>query len=576
MTSRIEDLAEADGRISGTELHVAGLPLAQDAFGAQMFLQMGLFAPLAGALIFLAMWVFFRRLSLVVPAMVVAMLTVISTMGLLIGTGNTVHFMSSMIAIFLMPTAILDSVHVLSEFFDRYPITKDRRATIEEIYHELAGPLLFTTLTTIVGFASLALAPIPPVRVFGIFVAVGMALAWLFTVLFVPAYLMALDGEKLERHFASREVDGPLAHFVRAVGRLPLRRPAMVLVALFAVGVLAVVAIPRIEVNDNPVRWFKSDHEVRVATEALNAALPGTFGANIVLTADDPADLTSAETLASISGLETAWAASPQVGSAATVVDLTQGLTGPDAAGSLSDARAGNSLVGSLVTEDQRTMNLRLFLNDGDNQSMQAVIDATAAQLEAQPFPAAVSWQWGGETYLNLVWQNEMVDGMLTAFLSTLGVVLLLLTVLFRSVRWALLAMLPVAWTVLLVYGLLGWVGKDYDMPIAVLSTLVIGIGIDFAIHFVERQREEREQQPDHHTALVAFFEEPARALTRNAASVAIGFTPLFLSSLTPYIVVGVFLSSILIVSWLVTLLGLPAFLRVGELIEKRTAARKE
>ena len=576
VTSRIEDVVAADPRVGDVELHVAGLPLAQDAFGSQMFLQMGLFAPLAGALVFAAMWLFFRRLSLVVPAMVVAMLTVIATMGLLIGTGNTVHIMSSMIAIFLMPTAILDSVHVLSEFFDRYPATRDRRQTIEEIYHELAGPLLFTTLTTMVGFASLALAPIPPVRVFGIFVAIGMGLAWLFTVLFVPAYLMALDGEKLDRKLAARDVDGRLAHFVRAIGRLPLRRPVVVLVVLTVLlGVVAIPAIPRIEVNDNPVRWFKSDHEVRVATEALNAALPGTFGANIVLRADDPTDLTSAETLAAIDGLEAAWAATSQVGSAATVVDLTQGLEGLPAAEALSTARAESALVGSLVTADQRSMNLRLLLNDGDNQSMQAVIDATEAQLEERPFPASVSWQWGGETYLNLVWQNEMVDGMLTAFISTLGIVLLLLVVLFRSLRWALLAMLPVVWTVLLVYGVLGWIGKDYDMPIAVLSTLVIGIGIDFAIHFVERQREERESQPDHHTALVAFFEEPARALTRNAAIVAIGFTPLLLSSLTPYIVVGIFLSSILTVSWLATVVGLPAFLRVGEIIEQRMAERR-
>ena len=99
------------------------------------------------------------------------------------------------------------------------------------------------------------------------------------------------------------------------------------------------------------------------------------------------------------------------------------------------------------MSEPLDVVNVRLLLNDGDNQSMQRVLDATDAVLADGSFAEGVRLDWGGETYLNLVWQNEMVDGMLTAFLSTLGVVLLLLVLLFRSIRWALLAMLPVAWT---------------------------------------------------------------------------------------------------------------------------------
>ena len=58
------------------------------------------------------------------------MISVMITMGFLIVTGKTVHIMSSMIPIFIMPIAVLDSIHILSEFFDRYQETKDRRKTI--------------------------------------------------------------------------------------------------------------------------------------------------------------------------------------------------------------------------------------------------------------------------------------------------------------------------------------------------------------------------------------------------------------------------------------------------------------
>ena len=138
-----------------------------------------------------------------------------------------------------------------------------------------------------------------------------------------------------------------------------------------------------------------------------------------------------------------------------------------------------------------------------------------------------------GETYLNLVWQDKMVSGMLKAFISTFGVVLVLVILLFRSLRWGLVAMLPMSATLLLVYGALGFAGKDYDMPLAVLSILVLGISIDFAIHFLQRYREQmKEALTTSRRALSRVFEEPARAITRNALIVALGFIPMVFSSL--------------------------------------------
>jgi predicted RND superfamily exporter protein len=110
-------------------------------------------------------------------------------MGLLIGLGFTVHIMSSMIPIFLMPIAVVDSVHLLSEFADRYPHLGDRAKTIRVVMDDLLTPMYYTSLTSAAGFASLALAPIPPVRVFGVFVAVGIVLAFLLTITFIPAYI---------------------------------------------------------------------------------------------------------------------------------------------------------------------------------------------------------------------------------------------------------------------------------------------------------------------------------------------------------------------------------------------------
>ncbi|MBZ0256719.1 MMPL family transporter, partial [bacterium] len=193
-------LNEKIKEFSGTEEYfITGLPVAEDTFGVEMFIQMAISAPLAMLVIFLLMWYFFRKLTLIISPMIVAILSVIYTMGLLIGTGNTVHIMSSMIPIFLMPIAVVDSVHIMSEFADTWRPGQDKKTVIATVVGHLFTPMLFTSLTSAVGFLSLLLTPIPPVQIFGVFVAFGILLAFLLTVILVPAYIVSMKPAALAR-----------------------------------------------------------------------------------------------------------------------------------------------------------------------------------------------------------------------------------------------------------------------------------------------------------------------------------------------------------------------------------------
>ena len=148
-----------------------------------------------------------------------------------------------------------------------------------------------------------------------------------------------------------------------------------------------------------------------------------------------------------------------------------------------------------------------------------------------------------------------MLDSLLSAFI----IVFVMMVLLLRSLIFGVLAMLPLTITITFIYGAIGIVGKDYDMPIAVLSALTLGLSVDFAIHFLARAKEIYKQTGSVSKTFDAMFEEPASAITRNALVIALGFTPLLLAPLVPYITVGIFLASIMFISALVTLLVLPA-----------------
>ncbi|HCO94280.1 MAG TPA: RND transporter [Phycisphaerales bacterium] len=658
------------------EYHITGLPVAEDTFGYEMFTQMAVSAPLAMVVIFILMLLFFRKLVLVISPMIVAMVSVISTMGLLIGLGYPVHIMSSMIPIFLMPIAVVDSVHILSEFFDLYTKEKGRKATTLEVMGNLFSPMLYTSLTSAAGFASLALTPIPPVQVFGIFVATGIMIAWLCTITFVPAYIMMIREKSLE-NFGHATQHGEehtlLTRLLSAGGKLTYAKARPILIVILIVTAVAIYGITRIEINDNPVKWFSKSHPIRKADIELNDHFSGTYMAYLVLEpADDKAiptryisDLrerlsekslelkddfpgvidiipemekvlleqaSAAETkedlleqlstfandkldtandkdvdlwyeisdffelekerikifkqpevLRYISKLQKSLEKDGLVGKSNSVADVVKKVHQELIDGKLENYKIPNSSAAvaqcllqfqsshkpddlwHMVTTDYMHANVWMQLPSGDNKDMEKVVEAVDEFIAETPPPVPLKHSWAGLTYINTVWQNKMVWGMLQSFMGSFIIVFIMMAILFRSPLWGIVCMVPLLITIAVIYGIIGLVGKDYDMPVAVLSALTLGIAVDFAIHFLERARATYAETGSWQKSAGEMFGEPARAITRNVLVIAIGFLPLLAAPLVPYKTVGIFLCAIMALSGAVTLLALPALIKLGE-----------
>jgi len=644
---------------SGDAFHITGLPVAEDTFGHDMFVQMGISAPLAGLMIFALMLYFFRSAQLVIAPMLVAMATVIISMGLLIGMGFTVHIMSSMIPIFLMPIAVVDSVHIMSEFADAYRRGADAKIVISRVVEHLFTPMLFTSLTSAVGFLSLMLTPIPPVQIFGAYVAFGILLAFVLTILLIPAYVVRMSPaalDKLATRAKTPHTETLLARILRRSGKFAMKRGKLISGLAVLVMAVSIAGIYRIEINDNPVRWFKANHPIRVADKVLNEHFAGTYDAFVVLTHEDDdalpefmatahqllddideqqappirellsedrgdigayygsliaaiddalfdaesdATIQSLERLMAlaeqaqveakyflrpdvleyISGIQLALNDSGYIGKSSAVTDVVKVVNRELRGGEASEYRIPATAAAvaqtlmqyqsshrphdlwHIVTPDFTSTAIWLQLKSGDNQDMSLAMEFLDDYLAEQPLPADVEMRWAGKTFINVIWQDLMVTGMLKSLMGAFVVVFLMMAFLFRNARLGLLAMVPLSVTILGVYGIIGWIGKDYDMPIAILSSLTLGLSVDFAIHFIERTRALLRSLGSFAAATEQIFEEPARAIARNAIVIAIGFTPLFFAPLVPYITVGAFMAAIMALSGVATLILLPALM---------------
>jgi predicted RND superfamily exporter protein len=173
------------------------------------------------------------------------------------------------------------------------------------------------------------------------------------------------------------------------------------------------------------------------------------------------------------------------------------------------------------------------------------------------------------------VWNDVVLWDMLRGFIISMIVVFVILTFNFRSLKWAIVGYIPLLFTILLIYGVVGFIGKDFDMPISVLSCLSLGMAVDFAIHFIGRFRQRlvesqqsvvgsQDKEEDHRLlteSLLWTAARPGKGIMRNAVLFASAFSVMLFAPLTPYITVGAFIVSMMMLSAVMTIVYLPALI---------------
>ncbi|MBI4501528.1 MAG: MMPL family transporter [Gemmatimonadetes bacterium] len=574
VADQIRDLLARE-RTAGLQYFVAGDPVARDTFGAEMFRQMAVFAPLAGFVMLIALHFMFRSFALSLSIMAVAMVASSWSMGLLVAVGQPVHIMSSMMPVFLMAIAT-DSIHIFNEFYFRLRETSDRRQAVLETMEAVGAPVRYTALTTAAGFGVLALGGIIPVRVFGLFVGFGTMVIRLMSFSLVPAVMMIVPDRTLETASRREDLQAGASRWLGALGRLSIRHPLAVLAAGAVLLAMVATGIPRIRINNNMIHWFKPQSPIAVADRVMNAKLGGTSLLHLVASTPEAEGLKDPARLAYVEALQREVETDEDVGKTVSVVDLvkrvnrvmqedrpeqevlpaTREIVGQYLF--LFGMAAKPATLENLLDAESRRANVWVQLKSWDAGAVERVVGRVEAYTKSHP-PPALTVQPAGIAYFNLVWNHEVLKDMVRTFLVALVVVLAILVVSFRSLAWGLLSFVPLLFTIALIYGAVGLLGKDFDMPISVLSTLSLGMAVDFPIHFIRRYRQRLAEGQSVADALVWTVARPGKGILRNAVLFSLAFAVMLASSLTPYITVGLFIMTMMTLSAVFTLLYLPA-----------------
>ncbi len=582
IADRLRDIVNREG--GPEKYYITGDPVARDTFGSEMFKLMGIFSPISGMVMFAAACIMFRSFLFPVFIMAPAMIIIIWSMGLLIGMGFPIHIMSSMSPVFLMAIAT-DSIHIFNEFYFRCREGKDKRAAILETMKAVGTPLIYTDITTAAGFASLLLANIIPVKVFGFGIAFGTLALLLSSFTLIPALLALIDIEKLKFAYGKEDVkSSKTSFFLQRLGGLGTGRPKTVAVIGLMLCIVAVIGITKITVNNNMVEWFKKNSDVRAADSVINRALGGTSLGYVAAISDEDGYIKTPEAMRYIEGLQRHLEGLPAVGKTSSVVDYVKRInrvihdddpeydTVPDSKEEIGQylflfsMSAKPSDLDNVVDYPFGKANIWVQLKSWDVAAMRSVIEA-ANEYKAS-HPGKFELKPAGTAYFNLVWNDEVLWDMLKGFIVALIAVFIILAFNFRSVKWAVIGYVPLLFTILLIYGAVGYMGKDFDMPISVLSCLSLGMAVDFSIHFISRLRQRLSDlgrstpSPESLVgALLWTAARPGKGIVRNAVLFASAFSVMLFAPLTPYITVGAFIVSMMVLSAILTMIYLPAMI---------------
>lgn len=568
--------------------YVAGDPVARDTFGAEMFKLMAIFAPIAGGVMLFVRYLMFRDLFLSITLMMDAMVSIVWSMGLLIALGFPIHIMSSMAPVFLMAIAT-DSIHIFNEFYFRYKEKKDKKAAIIETMQAVGRPVRYTALATAAGFAILLFMNIIPVKVFGGLVAFGTVMLRVLSFSFIPAMFMFVKDEKIER--ASRDEDISLSRtsrFLRNLAGYGAHKPKATVIVGLMLFVLSIIGITKIVVNNNMVEWFKKNSEIRIADREINRALGGTSLGYIVAISKEDDFIKNPETMRYLEDLQRHLEKLSVVEKTFSVVDYVKRINRvlhdddpkydavPDTKEAIGQylflfsMSAKPSDLDNVVDPSFKKANIWVQLKTWDAGAMEEVIKAVNEYKKAHPIP--LDLKPAGIAYFNLIWNHEVLWDMVKGFILALIVVFVILVFNFRSFKWAAVSYVPLIFTILLIYGVIGFSGKRFDMPISVLSCLSLGMAVDFAIHFVSRFRQRLAESQGSTLdsqlltdSLLWTAARPGKGIMRNAVLFAASFAVMMFAPLTPYITVGAFIVSMMMLSAVMTIIYLPALITLTQ-----------
>lgn len=595
--------------IPGSEKHhIAGFPVATSVLAMNIQADTQTLLPIVFLLVILFLAFSFRMFKGVLAPLLVVILSLILTMAAQALLGMPTNIITTALPVFILSIGVADGIHIFSEFRDHLMLGKDKAGAVRATIRELSTPVIMTSLTTGAAFWSLSFTEIVQMRHFGILVAIGTLVAMVYSLLFIPALLLILpqSTKKFEKKISP--VDQAFNQGLTALSLWVLNHAKLVLGITVAIVVVSIAGASLVQVDNDLISYFESDMPVVTSTDTLNEHGAGSSNFNILVKATGPEEepLKTPENLLAIDRLVQFLEQQEEVGKVVgftplikrinyvlnesnpaydripnvqevvqeTVMVEQNGVTKEVTQDVTIDGKTmiaqlvllyengGGDTLSDVVDTEYTTTNINAVLSSNSSKTISTLF-AKVRRWSDSHMPAHLKVEFSGSANINVASTEEIVSGQVVSFLISIVITLGLLMVTFRSWSKGILAMMPLMSTILVNFGIMGFFNVPLNVGTAVVSSIVIGIGVDYSIHYLSRLQENLRSGQDFQTAVLNTVQQSGKAITFNALTVGVGFIALLFSVMSPLFNMGWMISMTMVISAGSTIILIPAILAV-------------
>jgi predicted RND superfamily exporter protein len=556
-------------KLSG-KIFATGKPVLTLYLGRGMARDMGLLFPLVLVLIIVILWLSFGNIRGVLLPLSVVIISVTWTIGIMALSGTPISHSTNMLPILLASIAVADGIHILNHYHGKareYPTSKE---IIRNVMYELNGPVIITSVTTAFGFLALNTSRIGSVGDLGVFTSLGVMVAMFFSLAFIPA---ALSLMKIPKRLVLKQKDGILTRAMDAYADFLIGNHKVVLAIIIFIIVFSVAGFPRIVLENNSVDNFPKDNPGRIAYELINKKFGGTTFLSVIFEGDSSNYIKKPSVLREMDKLETYLKKQKHVGSALSLADFVKRInkslhaekeeynvipadtvteTGTEWVlenGKWKEKEIkfkvpGEKLVSQylqlyelsgkpddlamMVDYDYRNARISAFIDDESSETLTRLDKNVRGYIKNNLKNEKVELTGTSELFLAI--NNLVVEGQFWSILVSLILVSIVTSLLFRSVMLGLMNTIPLFFAMIFNFGFMGWAGIALNIVTMLTSSIAIGVGVDYAVHYIYRQRLEL-QLSNTKEAVRKTLHAAGVPIIINAFTVGLGFLVLTLSS---------------------------------------------
>jgi predicted RND superfamily exporter protein len=567
-------------------VYVAGTPVTTYRLTTDMGREIMIFMGLGIVLIALFLGLLFRRISGIVLPVLVVQLSVLTTMALMPLLGYPFTSNTQVLPTFLLTVGVADAVHILAIFYQRYDQGEQRRDAVTYAMKHTAFAVVMTSLTTAAGLISFTFTDLMPVISLGIFGAIGVILAQIYTITLLPATLALLPIKRRTGEVAGPGQDRRGLHRIEkrivGLGEFSSMHPKGVLAGTLVLCVVLGLGMTRLVFSHDPIRWYPKDHPTRIATELVDEVLSGTQTLEILVDTGEENGLYEPKVMNFLNeisnyclSLEVFRAGAKKVVSILDVLkEIHQALNDdvgqdfyvvPQERATIAQELLLFESSGSVDLEDLVDAGFRLarmtvilpWTNSIDNgpyvETLRAGIEERSQGLDLEVQIVGVM--------VNLARTLEALSSMAKSYVLAFLFVAVLMVLLMGSLRGGLLAMIPNLIPILFTLGLMGWIGIPLNMLTTLIGCIIIGIAVDDTIHFMHHFRKYALEVSEPREAVRLTMEKVGRALFFTSLVLGGGFLIFLVGQFSSTRAYGVLLGFAITVALLADFMVAPALM---------------